>query len=93
MIAYGGLVPAMRLAERCGLEALVSEHVAIAAADGVNAPATVASIVAGMMCGADSIYDLDVLRHGGMDELFDGIRILDARLVPACVHLGQRPLA
>ncbi len=43
------------------------------------------------MCGADSIYDLHVLSHGGMDELFDGIRILDARLVPARVHLGQRP--
>jgi hypothetical protein len=34
MIAYGGLAPAMRLAERCGLGALVGEHVAITAADG-----------------------------------------------------------
>ncbi|MFI7644425.1 IS1380 family transposase [Nonomuraea sp. NPDC049400] len=74
VIAYGGLAPAMRLAERCGLPALVGEHVAISTADGVNAPAKVASIVAGMMCGADSIDDLDVLRHGGMDKLFDGIR-------------------
>ncbi|MFC5830837.1 hypothetical protein [Nonomuraea insulae] len=50
VIAYGGLAPAMRLAERCGLDALVGEQVAITAADGANAPAKVASIVAGMMC-------------------------------------------
>jgi hypothetical protein len=74
MVAYGGLAPVMRLAERCGLDALVGEHVAIAAADGVNAPAKVVSIVAGMSCGADSIDDLDVLRHGGMDKLFSDIR-------------------
>jgi hypothetical protein len=74
VIAYGGLAPAMRLAERCGLQTLVGEHVAITVADGVNAPAKVTSIVAGMLCGADSIDDLDMLRHGGMDKLFDGIR-------------------
>src|SRR5690606_42098721 len=27
-----------------------------------------------MMCGADSISDLDLLRHGGMGKVFDGIR-------------------
>jgi hypothetical protein len=27
-----------------------------------------------MLAGADSIDDLDVLRHGGMGELFDGVR-------------------
>ncbi|MDP4501049.1 hypothetical protein [Nonomuraea turcica] len=36
MIAYGGLVPAMRLAERWGLDDLVGEHVAITAADGIQ---------------------------------------------------------
>ena len=30
--------------------------------------------VAGMIAGADCIDDLDVLRHGGMGELFGGIR-------------------
>lgn len=64
----------MRLAERCGLAALVGEYVAIADRLGVNAPAKVSSIVAGMAAGADSIDDLDVLRHGGMDKLFGGIR-------------------
>ncbi|WP_248966435.1 IS1380 family transposase [Sphaerisporangium perillae] len=74
VISYGGLAPALRLAERCGLDRLVGRHVALAASDGVNAPAKVASIVAGMACGADSIDDLDLLRHGGMEKLFDGVR-------------------
>jgi hypothetical protein len=74
LVAYAGLVPAMRLAERCDLGGLVGGHVAIADPLGVNAPAKIGSIVAGMLAGADSIDDLDALRHGGMDTLFDGIR-------------------
>jgi hypothetical protein len=74
VIGYAGLEPLMRLAERCGLDALVGEHVAITDPLGVNAPAKIASIVTGMAAGADSIDDLDALRHGGMDKLFDGIR-------------------
>ena len=27
-----------------------------------------------MVCGADSISDMDLLRHGGMSRLFDGVR-------------------
>jgi Domain of unknown function (DUF1918) len=33
----------------------------------------VPAIVADMIAGADSIDDLDVLRHGGMTELFGGV--------------------
>ncbi|MEV5880815.1 hypothetical protein AB0L75_42925 [Streptomyces sp. NPDC052101] len=40
---------------------------------GVAADAKVTSIVAGMVAGADSIDDLDVLRHGAIPGLFDGI--------------------
>ncbi|GAA0976628.1 hypothetical protein GCM10009555_036460 [Acrocarpospora macrocephala] len=74
VIAYAGLEPVMRLAERCGLAALVAGHVAIADPLGMNAPAKIGSIVAGMVAGADSIQDLDALRHGGMDKLFEGTR-------------------
>ena len=74
VIAYGGLVPVMRLAERCGLEGLVAQYVRVADRCGVNAAAKVSSIVAGMAAGADSIDDLDVLRHGGMARVFGGIR-------------------
>jgi hypothetical protein len=74
VIAYAGLASAMRLAERCGLGGMVAEHVAIGDRLGVNAPQKVSSIVGGMLTGAASIGDLDALRHGGMDKLFDQIR-------------------
>src|SRR5215210_8631391 len=32
------------------------------------------SVVGGMLAGADSIDDLDLLRHGGMVRLFGGVR-------------------
>jgi hypothetical protein len=74
LIGCAGLVPVMRLAERCGLAGLVTEHVRPADPLGVNAPFKVGSIVAGMVAGADSIDDLDMLRNGGMDIVFEGIR-------------------
>jgi hypothetical protein len=74
LVSCAGLVPVMALAERCGLPALLAEHVKIAAKGGANAVVKVLAIVAGMVCGADSIEDLDLLRHGGMPRLFDQIR-------------------
>jgi hypothetical protein len=64
----------MRLAERCDLGGLVGEHVAIGGRDGVNAPIKVDSVVAGMLAGANSIDDLDVLRHGGVDKAVADMR-------------------
>ncbi len=40
---------------------------------GVNAQLKVPALVAGMVAGADSIDDMDLLRHGGMGRLFDGV--------------------
>ena len=40
----------------------------------MNAQVKVPGIVAGMTGGADSIDDLDLLRHGAMPALFGGIR-------------------
>src|SRR6202451_1983177 len=72
LVSRAGLVPVMALAERCGLAALVRQHVQVAG--GVNADLKAGCLVAGMAAGADSIDDMDVLRHGAMDHLFDGIR-------------------
>ncbi len=48
-------------------------------------------LVAGMITGADSVDDMDVLCHGGMPALFGGIRAPSyAGLVPAVLHLGNR---
>ena len=64
----------MALAEQAGLHDLVDEHVSVPGTAGSNAAIKVAGLVAGMIVGADSIADLDVLRHGGMDKMFGGMR-------------------
>jgi hypothetical protein len=71
LIAHAGLAPVLRLAERCGLGELAGAHLTVASP---NAAVKLTSIVGGMVAGADSIDDLDVLRHGGMDILFGGVR-------------------
>src|SRR5215471_5572210 len=64
----------MALAQRAGLGALAGEHVRPAGRCGVNAAAKVGCLVAGMIGGADSIDDMDLLRHGALPALFGGLR-------------------
>ena len=71
LMSAAGLVPAMMLAESAGLHDLLTERVSVTSP---NAAVKAASVVGGMLAGADSIDDLDLLRHGGMGRLFDGIR-------------------
>ncbi|MDN5723998.1 MAG: IS1380 family transposase [Corynebacterium sp.] len=70
LVSAAGLVPALQLAESAGLHELLK---------GVSVPCPNAGIktvgvVAGMLAGADSIDDMDLLRHGGMKRLFGGVR-------------------
>jgi hypothetical protein len=74
LVSRAGLVPVMALAQRAGLDDLVEEHVRISRPCGVNAPVKAGCLVAGMIAGADSIDDMDVLRHGALPVLFGGIR-------------------
>ena len=74
LVSRAGLVPVMALAQRAGLAGLAGEHVALADRCGANPHLKVPCLVAGMIAGADSIDDLDVLRHGAMPALFGGIR-------------------
>jgi DDE family transposase len=74
LVSRAGLVPVMSLAERAGLHGLVRRHVRIEARAGVHPELKVACLVAGMAAGADSIDDMDLLRHGAMPELFGGVR-------------------
>jgi len=46
----------------------------MAAKRGLNAAAKIVALVAGMVAGADSIIDMDLLRHGGTGRLFDEVR-------------------
>jgi hypothetical protein len=75
LVAFGGLAPVMALAERAGLSGLVESRCTRADAPGsANAVLKISALVAGMVAGADSIEDMDLLRHGGMDLLFTGVR-------------------
>jgi hypothetical protein len=74
LVSQAGLVPVMALAQRAGLGNLAAEYVRIAGPCGVNAPVKIGCLAAGMAAGADSIDDLDLLRHGAMPALFGGIR-------------------
>jgi hypothetical protein len=73
LVSCAGLVPVMRLAENVDLAGLVDRRVGIGASSGAYAGGKVATIVAGMAAGADSINDLDLVRHGGMGMLFDDV--------------------
>jgi hypothetical protein len=74
LVSRAGLVPVMALAQRAGLGDLAGEHVRPGGPCGVNAHLKTVCLVAGMTGGADSIDDMDVLRHGAMPALFGGIR-------------------
>ncbi len=70
LVSSAGLVPVLSLADRAGLRRLADEHLSVPTDKGANAGLKVASLVAGMVAGADSIDDMAVLRHGGMGRLF-----------------------
>jgi hypothetical protein len=72
LVSSAGLVPAVALAERAGLRDLADEHLSVPSDKGANAGLKVASLVAGMVAGADSIDDMALLRHGGMQRMFTG---------------------
>jgi hypothetical protein len=74
LVSRAGLVPVMALAQRAALADLAGEHVRIARRCGANPQVKVPCVVAGMIGGADSIDDLDLLRHGAMRSLFGGVR-------------------
>jgi hypothetical protein len=71
LVSAAGLAPIMNLAERAGLHRLTAARLTVRSP---AAGAKVTALVAGMVVGADSIDDMDLLRHGGMERLFSGVR-------------------
>ncbi|PZU37020.1 MAG: IS1380 family transposase, partial [Microbacterium sp.] len=59
-----------RLARSAGLDELAQSRLSVPTDKGSNAGAKVMALVAGMLAGADSIDDMNLLRHGGMGRLF-----------------------
>ena len=71
LVSVAGLLPVMTLARDSGLQELADEWLSVPTDKGANAGLKVASLVAGMVAGADSIDDMALLRHGGMGRLFN----------------------
>lgn len=71
LVSAAGLVPLVALAEEAGLRALGDEHLSVPTDKGSHAGSKLASLVAGMAAGADSIEDMGLLRHGAMGKVFD----------------------
>lgn len=71
LVSAAGLVPMLRLARHTGLDRLAQSRLTVPTDKGANAGGKVMALVAGMLAGADSIDDMNVLRHGGMGRLFD----------------------
>ena len=70
LVSSAGLVPVLALAERAGLRDLADSHLSVPSDKGANAGLKVASLVGGMVAGADSIEDMALLRHGAMSRIF-----------------------
>jgi Transposase DDE domain group 1 len=77
LVSCAGLVPVMTLAAQTRLPQLLADKINIAApriaSGSANPSPKLATVIAGMCVGADSIDDLDVVRSGGMKMLFDGV--------------------
>ncbi|MEV2226321.1 IS1380 family transposase [Nocardia vinacea] len=77
LVSVAGLVPVMTLAEQTGLTSMLADKVAIASpritSGSANPAPKLATLIAGMCAGADSIDDIDLLRSGGMGHLFGGV--------------------
>ena len=70
LVSFAGLVPVLALARTVGLQELTQTHLTVPTDKGANAGLKVTSLVAGMVAGADSIDDMALLHHGGMDRVF-----------------------
>src|SRR5215207_5331398 len=70
LVSAAGLVPVLRLAQDAGLPELADAQLSVPTDKGANAGLKTASLVAGMVAGADSIDDMGLLRHGGMRRVF-----------------------
>ena len=72
LVSAAGLIPVLAVSDRAGLRDLADVHLSVPGDKGANAGLKVASLVAGMVAGADSIDDMALLRHGGMGRVFHG---------------------
>src|SRR5664280_3429768 len=88
LVAHAGLLAPAVLVQRIGLAELVTDTLSLPESVGANSAAKLTTVLAGMLAGADSIDDLDVLRSGATPRLFDDLRApLDGGQLAAGIHL------
>ena len=77
LVSCAGLVPVMELAEQAGLSDLLDKHVVFRSerirSGAANPTPKLTSVIAGLLTGADSIDDLNMIRAGGMKRLFGDV--------------------
>lgn len=71
LVSHAGLVPVLELAERAGLSRLIDAASTLPAP---NVTVKARTVIGGMLAGADSIDDLDVLRAGGSGRVIGPVR-------------------
>src|SRR5450631_3925816 len=85
LLSCAGLLPVLELAEHAGLSELLDEHVVFVhervRSGAANPSPKLSSIVAGMLAGADSIDDLNVIRAGGMNRVSPATLMGPPRLI------------
>ena len=74
LVSCSGLAAVRGLGVRCDLPGLVAQHLTLREPAGVNAQVKVPALVWGMVAGADSIEDMQVLRSGGTGRLVGPVR-------------------
>src|SRR3954469_16261348 len=73
LVPSAGLLPAAALAQRLGVERLVDDRLTLAG-HGHASGAKALTVLGTMLAGGDSIRDVDVLRTGATEDVFDGVR-------------------
>ena len=74
LISAAGVEPAMRLADAAGLTDLTAAHVHPSGPQAASTPLKIGCLVTGMLMGADSIDDMNLLRDSGLYHIFTEIR-------------------
>lgn len=71
LVSHAGLVPVLELGEKAGLTELIDAASTLPVA---SVAVKARTVIAGMLAGADSIEDLDVLRAGGTARVIGQVR-------------------
>jgi hypothetical protein len=74
LVSHAGLLQAASLLQRLGMPGVIRRGLRLPVSVGSNSDAKVATVIMGMLAGADSIDDLGVLRAGATGRLLGAAR-------------------